>query len=182
MLGFSDIIPPPVLLGWAAFAFGQHGAIHDARRPPLPVGPGPRGRERMPCARRQPADHQAHAVRVLHLRALAHLDGERPDPLRPALPRHHRAGLLDLPAGDEAPVSAAARGPAATGARPPVAPAARAGMARQVVHARRAGAGTVDFLHQEPRSVRRQEPLRHLFLHRRRAPDAAGPGMAQKRC
>ena len=50
-----------------------------------------------------------------------------------------------------------------------VPPAARARMARQVVDARRAGAVALDLLHQEPGRLRRQEPQRRLFLHRRRA-------------
>ncbi len=55
-----------------------------------------------------------------------------------------------------------------TRAAPPVPPPARAGVARQMVDARRAGAVAVDLLHQVAGRVRRQEPQRRLLLHRRR--------------
>ncbi len=48
---------------------------------------------------------------------------------------------------------------------------ARARMARQMVDARRAGAGADDLLHQEPGRLRRGEPQRRLLLHRRRRAD-----------
>ena len=164
-------MPPPVRLGWAAFCYWGTARFMTLGGRRFLLSLALVGASVCLALGDQPADHQAHQVRILHLRALAHIHGQRTDPLRAVFPRHYGADLLDPAAGPEAAVPAASLHPAAARAKPPVAPAARAGMARQMVHARRAGALAVDFLHQEPGRVRRQEPQRRLFLHRRRAAD-----------
>src|SRR5262245_51238783 len=117
---------------------------------------------------------------VLDDGAFAAVDRPGSHTRRPAVLRLHRPRLLDPVSDHQAALSATGLDPAAERCRAAAPAASGTRMARQMVDARRAGAGADDLLHQEPGSLRRGEPVGGLLLHRRRAPDDPGLRLAAR--
>ena len=135
------------------------------------LSPDDPDRQRLPCARHYDADPEAHDLHVLDDRALADLDRRRASARQANVPRLDRSRLLDPVADHEAALSATCLDAAAGRNRAPSRAASGSRVARQMVDARRTRAGADDLFHQEPGRLRRVEPQRRLFLHRRRRAD-----------
>ena len=145
--------------------------MHAARWPTLSVELCHHRRRRVPGARHQPADPQAHQIHVLDQRVLPADHRRGADPPGPDLPRRRRAAVLDYIPHRQAALPAArldaARGRAQAALKAPQGHR----VDRQMVDARRAGAGADDLLPQEPGGVRRGQPAGGLLLHRLRRAD-----------